>query len=206
MSGAQDNLEDSIEKFPGYSSWNEYREIEPRLDAETSESFPWLRLPSIPKLQSRTLSEKQDSELEQSLRDGNKKSHPLVRMPNAWMRCFGVEGPEEVAAVNERVLSCLREKEEMAREQRASEGKRVMGARLLQSQPILKEHKPKKKSRKIFVISSIKELRIRLIAEFKAFCEECRACLERWRSGDIYVVWPPGAFKPPLRPTANILP
>jgi hypothetical protein len=53
---AQDNLEDSIEKFPGYSSWQEYQQAPSVLDAQSSEDFPWLRLPSLPKLGNRALS------------------------------------------------------------------------------------------------------------------------------------------------------
>ncbi len=203
---AQDDLEDTIERFPGYSSYRGFLGCQEELGASFRESYPWIRLPSIPRLSSRYLTDSQDRGFVKLLEKKNKKGiHVLERKPNAWMECFGIESDEEVASVNRDILSYLGEKEKVAREKREGEGKRVMGARALREQPILKEHKPKKRSRKIFVLASTAAARKRVIRELKNFVEKCRECYQAWLQGDFTVVWPPGAFKPPLPPNASLL-
>lgn len=201
----QDNLEECIEKFPGYSSWREFRKTQPTLDDASSSEFPWIRLPSIPEIPDRKLTPHEDRSIARSLRKSNKERHLLTRKPNAWMACFGVKTKEEISEINTRILDRVRDKEAEARAIRKKNNKQVYGAYRLRSQKILQDHTPKKKSRKIFIITSINELRMELIADFKRFCAECRECLRRWRSGDFHVEWPPGAFKPPLPPLVNLL-
>ena len=203
---AQDNLVETIADFPGYSSWREFNEALHRLDTTTEESFPWIRLPSIPPLRSRILSTKEDALLVNTLISNNKQSHILKRHPNAWMRCFGIDTDSAAYQINDNILRNLQDREENARSERQKARRNVMGVSQLQSQPIMKIHKPKKKERKIFVLCSIKELRIKLIDDFKDFCAACRACYLLWRAGDYSTSWPPGAFKPPLPPSMNILP
>lgn len=203
---AQDDLEDSIQKFPGYSSWHQFKRALPDLHAKVEQELPWVRLPSIPRIPNGPLSPQEDQALVKQLWASNSERHVLSRMPNTWMSCFGIEDAEGIESVNKQVEARLREREMEARELRKRTGKKIMGARKLCSQQIMQMHRPKKKDRKIFVISSIKNLRIQLIAEFKQFCIECRESLRRWRSGEFCVVWPPGAFKPPLPPLINLLP
>ncbi|MBX7137464.1 MAG: hypothetical protein K1X83_05720 [Oligoflexia bacterium] len=203
---AQDNLEDCIEKFPGFSSWRAFRRIEPTLGSESTEDFPWLRLPSIPEVPDRPLSSYEDLKVTRELRISNRVRHSLIRKPNAWMSCFGISSEKEIAEVNTRIVERVRAKEAEARASRVKKGKGVYGAHRLRSQKILQSHTPKKKSRKVFVICSINKLRMELIRDFKEFCAECRECLRRWRAGEYSVEWPPGAFKPPLPPLVSLLP
>ena len=202
---AKDDLEDCIEKFPGYSSWRGYRKAQHALDATTSQWYPWLRLPSIPEVPDRPLTPYEDRSITGSLKKSNKEKHELIRKPNSWMACFNIEAPEEISEINSRILQRIREKEEEARAIRKKKNKTVMGAHRLRSQRIMQAHRPGKKSRKIFVITSINQLRIDRIEEFKEFCADCCECLKRWRSGEFNLEWPPGAFKPPLPPLVNLL-
>ena len=203
---AKDNLTDSIEEFPGYSSWTDFLQSKNTLLAKTVESFPWIRLPSVPTLHSEILSSRQDANIVRHLRKVNKERHLLIRYPNAWMKCFGIETDEEVAEVNESILSLMREKEQTAREIRQNEKKSVMGADKLRSQPILKPHTPKKRRANVFIKTFDNELRIKKIEERDLFDDQCRECLELWRKGYYDTQWPPGAFKPSLPPTVNLLP
>ena len=203
---AQDNLVDSIERFPGFSSWSDYKVADDTITAQCNQEYPWIRLPSIPRLESPILTESQDSYFVKLLKKLNKNSHTLTRQPNLWMQCFGVSTAPAVAEVNVRIRERLLRREQEAREKRKASGRSVMGVARLTSQPIMKPHKPKKNEKKIYCLSSINELRMSFIAEFKCFCRRCRECYECWRTGDISVEWPPGAFRPPLRPAYNILP
>ena len=122
------------------------------------------------------------------------------------MASFGVETDEEVSDINKEILETLRDKERDAAARRKAKGRGVMGARKLRQQPIMKDHEPKKRSRKIFVLASTLLLRKLVIREFREFCNRCRECYQKWLEGDFTVVWPPGAFKPPFPPNANLLP
>lgn len=204
---AQDNLVDTIEKFPGFSSWNDFRNCtNGDLLSEQCQTFPWIRLPSVPKLDSPILSQEEDLHVVNKLKKENKKSHKLIRQPNLWMRSFHVTDKQRIVEVNQEILKRVTEREKAARVKRKAEGKSVMGVARLTSKEIMTPHRPKKHSRKIFCLTSINELRIAFIAEFKAFCAQCRRCYLSWRAGDFSVEWPPGAFKPPIRPAYNILP
>lgn len=203
---AQDSLVESIDNFPGYSSWKEFRRCEVILNAQTTETFPWVRLPSIPKLGSAALTPDGDANLLRLLRKRSKTKHTLVRKPNAWMKCFGISSSKEAAEVNAAIIRRIRERESLAASERAKKGKRVLGVKVLCSQPIMKRHKPKKRGIKIFILTTINELRQRAIEAFDDFCAQCRECYLRWRAGDLTVVWPPGAFRPPLPPAVNMGP
>ena len=202
---AQDNLVDSIENFPGFSSWSDYKLVENDTNAQSFQTYPWLRLPTIPLLESRVLTKNQDESLVTLLRHVNQKSHLLIRQPNLWMRCFGVTSKQEVESINLKIENVLRIREEEARLKRLLMRKSVIGVAALTSQPIMKFHKPKKYERKIYCLSSINELRISFIQDFKEFCRKCQECYKKWRAGDYTVEWPPGAFRPPMRPSYNIL-
>ena len=121
------------------------------------------------------------------------------------MSCFGVESDVEVQQINTEIIEMVRKKEKEALLKRQQEGKAVMGAATLRSQPILKPHTPKKRERKVMILTSINELRLQLIEEFKNFCTECKNCYRCWLQGDFKVEWPPGAFRPPIPPNMNIV-
>lgn len=198
---AQDNLVDCIEQFPGYSSWSIFKQCYNSLAAKDTKSFPWVRLPSIRAASSPILSDSEDKALVRLLKMKNKAQfHELIREPNAWMECFGIDSDEEAAKINEDIVEEIQANEAEARKNRADEKKNLMGLSKLCSQPILKEHAPKKRGRKIFIITTIKEIRIRVILEFREFCNLCRNCYEQCIAGKTLVSWPLEAFRPPLPP------
>ena len=203
---AQDNLEDCIEKFPAYSSYRDFLSAGSKISAKVEKKYPWIRLPSIPKLRNLSLTHNQDRKLVRRLKNKNRaQSHTLVREPNAWMKCFGVETEEDVRDINKRVIRNLRVREEEALETRIKEEKTVMGAAALKSQPLMKPHVPKKHSIKVNVFSSCNKIRKEAIKAFAEFCDECRRCYLAWKAGDFSVKWPPGAFKPPIPPQYNAI-
>lgn len=203
---AQDNLEIDIDRFPGYSSWRHFLNRKNHLNETNSEMFPWLRLRTIPKLEDPAPSDHECRLIARLLRRRNKDRFALVQQPNAWMKSFGVTSNEEVEIVNQRIENRIREREATAERIRVAENKTVMGAARLLEQPIMKPHAPKKHGGKVFILSSYKEARLALIKEYKSFCDRCKDCYERWKIGDLTVVWPLGAFKPPMPVLCNLIP
>jgi len=199
---AQDNLEDCIEAFPGASSWKDFQRCERSLNAKAETKCPWIRLPSVPRLSSDILSPEEDYDVIKQLKASNKKFHTLIRQPNAWMRCFGIRNPGEI---NDRIIIRIRSREAYARELRIDEQKNVLGAARLKNQKILQSHTPPKREKRIFIITTVNEIRLEFIDRMKKFQSLCRKCLARWKAGEFSVEWPPEAFKPPLPPRINLL-
>jgi hypothetical protein len=198
------NLVDNIEQYPGVSSYADFKQSDDTLEFSTTEEFPWLRLYNIEPLKSLKLSEKEDRAYAENLKSTAKRMHKLTIYPNAWMKSFGIVDKEEIKALNEKIHSKIKEKEQQARDLRILNKKSVIGANRLKQQPIFKSCKSKPRERRVAIFSSIKELRIAAIAELKEFAAECRRCYQLLKQG-IMAEWPPGAFRPPAPPLASAL-
>lgn len=203
---AKDNLEDSIDRFPGMSSWRDFNYSLKELGAKTSKSYPWIRLPSIPKIPHAVISNSEDDRLVRHIRSRNKEKCKLIREPNAWMKSFGITNDAEASKHNLRIIERVRRLEQRARLRRMKLNKPLFGSARLRSQPILKPHRPKKRERKIFVMMSDKKKRIRHIRLNNQFCDECKWCYEQTLMGNYSVEWPAGAFRPRIPPNINLLP
>lgn len=200
---ARANLVESIDDYPGLSSWRAFQDAEPRLDAAASEECRWVRQSMISPLPARSVTHHQDRHLVESMRSKTKTSHTLTYRPNAWMKEFGITTAEEIAAVNARIIAKVREYESEARTMRLQNRWRVKGARRLEREAIDLSYRSKKETRRIFIYAVDDAVRIEKIAEMKWFDERCRYCYERWLIGDYGVQWPPGAFRPPLPGNVN---
>lgn len=206
------HLVDSIHSYPGCSSWSSFLLATASssiaalgVDASVVSNEFWVPTSKVPLLPSRSLSTNQDVFFTQKLKS-LALSHNLELLPNAWMKCFGITSPEEVAQVNQRIFKRIEALEQAHRETRAREQKSVIGERRLREQPIFSPHVPKDRAtrRRVYVISTVKELRIEYIERVKELCKLVRGYYQDLLKG-IHRVWPPGMFKPPLRPLASAL-
>jgi hypothetical protein len=199
---ARANLVDSIAQYPGLSSWKDYVEAKGGVDECSTKLVPWIRQRVLPVLSTRRLSATQDLHITGKLLRAKHRMHELSIFPNAWFRVFDIEDPNEIAAVNQEILGEIRLHEASYRTDRIREGKRVLGAKALAETPILAPHSPKERSRRIYVLSSIKELRTQFIEDMRAVCDYCRHLYQRLKDG-ASVIWPPGVFAPRAPILAN---
>jgi hypothetical protein len=165
----------------------------------------WAPYSKIPPLPASSLKKHADIDFTERLfRKG--VPHTLELYPNAWMACFGVTSAEQIASVNQAVLDRIAKNEQEHREKRAEAGKGVLGEKLLRVQSIMRPHVPQDKMnrRRVFVICSDKALRISFIKKVKALCRLAQQYYRDALQG-IDRAWPPGMFKPPLRPLASAL-
>ena len=197
------DLEVSIDRYPGVSSWQQYTNSLEHLDASHSSTFAWLQLPHLQRLPSPQLSDHQDKAFANKFRSQAKLSHDLTCKPNDWMKAFGISEPEQVKEINQAIVDDVRRREKSFAEKRALEGRSVIKAHCLRLEPILKPHTPKTSSRNIFVLSSNKSLRIDFIRAFKEVCDRLRSIYLEWKLGDFSSAWPPGWFKPSVPILAN---
>jgi len=133
-----------------------------------------------------------------------KKKHQLILYPNAWMRAFGIE-EDQVKDTNDSIMETLNEFETEARVNRSKKGWKTKGREKLARERLTLDYTPRKDSRRIFVYALCKEVRIRMIEEYRFFCDQCCECYERWKIGDYRVEWPPGAFLPAMPPRYNVI-
>ena len=190
------SLCESIEEYPGLSSWSAFVECAPSVDAEVSREVRWYPLSQIPRLPKLSLSYKQDVCLHQKLRDAKRAvKHTLVLKPFKWLEPFGITAPEAIERIRHRIIGRVKEQEQEYAKARAIAGKKCAVGSILQQAPFLRPHNPKKKERKIFLICSNTEYRLRLLAGFKETFTRCRECYQKAKEG-IRVEWPPGTFVP----------
>jgi hypothetical protein len=206
---ARANLIDSISLYPGSSSWALFQELvasqSHQVSAKITREALWVPSSRIPILPEPALKMHADIDFTHLIA---KKGvpHVLELYPNAWMGCFGISCPEQVARLNQKVLQRIAEKEQEHRKKRVEEKKGVLGEKLLRVQPINRAHTPKDRlhRRRVFVICSDKDTRINFIKKVKALCRLARRYYRDALKG-IQRDWPPGMFKPPIRALASAL-
>jgi len=201
---ANANLVDNITLYPGLSSWTEFKESTDTLMSEHKKLCPRVPLSTIPKLPSPSVTPSQDKKLVQQLKESTKKKHFLTLYPNAWMRFFGIE-VSGVSEVNQSIKAALLEFEAEARAKRSKEKWKTKGAERLRKEPLTLNYRSKKDSRRISIYAACSELRIRMIEEYRDFCDRCQECYERWKIGEYRVEWPPGSFLPAMPPRYNVI-
>ncbi len=195
---AKAGLVDSIDDFPGLSSWHAFKTCKPSVHVAVSIPVRCYHKAAIPRLpEGDILTEEEDKRFVSHLRRSEDVfEHELIIRPLAWLELFGITEKKQVQAVRDRVIRLVYEQEAKHRKERAHP---VMGAQRLRSQPYLKPHTPAKKERKLFVISGDKKIRKQIIAFVRQISEKCRQCYERFKQG-LPVIWPEGVFIPWLPP------
>lgn len=202
---SNDDLERSIELYPGVSSWQALRSCD-SVEQRISVKHPRIRQFMIPKLPSAALTPRQDRFVTEKILERSKESHELQVYPLLWIKHF-IDDPsrKDVSQFKEEIIADLRSREEENGRRRVRERKTVLGAKALRLQALLKPHTPKKKGRKIFVKTRFKEIRQKIIAERRQIELLCREAYESWKVRDFRIPWPPGTFPPALPPPANAL-
>ena len=188
---------DSIEHYPGLSSWKAFNECAPSIDAEVEVDARWYPVSEIPRIPpERRLSSRQDASLYKELTESEKAiRHTLVLKPFKWLETYGVTAPQEIEKIRTRIIERVREIEGANATARAKQNKQSVSPAALKQAVYMKPHTPKRRERKIFLICSDKELRLTLIESFRRTVSRCRECYQKAKAG-VRVEWPPGTFTP----------
>lgn len=187
---------DSIEEYPGITSWSAFLRCEPSVEAEVTIDAQWYPVSEIPRLPALSLSPSQDAALHRELRRSEgAHRHPIVLKPFKWLEGFGITEPLRIENIRKRIIAGVREVERINAAARATANTRCVPASMQGRQPFMRPHKPKKKERKIFIICSDKERRIEILQQYKWIFSRCRECYRKVKEG-LHVDWPPGTFIP----------
>ncbi len=196
---AKDNLVDSIEEYPGLSSWKMFR------SGKFEEEFSYIRRPHFRSVSDRARSPKRYAALAGELLSKAEAKLPFCITPNAWMECFGVMTESEQAKVNEILLRWIKAEEQKFRDKRCKEGKRVLGRERLLQQAFDTTYLPDRHGKRMWCLCDEVPLRKEFIAWAKELLSQARQVYERWKRGDFGVKYPPGLYPPSMPKLAEPL-
>jgi hypothetical protein len=193
---AKADLCNSIEEYPGLSSWTAFLTCEPAVDAEVTIHARWYPVSEIHPLPARSISPAQDAALYQALQKSDEAiPHTLVLKPFKWLEPFGIREPERIENIRKQLIARVRELEKKYADKRAEAKTTVVPRSVQLREPYMKPHTPQKKERKIHIICSDKTQRIELLQEHKEILSRCKECYQKAKEG-LRVDWPPGTFVP----------
>lgn len=195
----KDNLEDTIDLYPGFSSWKMFRANERTRLWRRIQRTAFRALPrDSHNLRGYT------KEAERILAT-SRKNHKFELEPNAWMKALRITDPEEQARVNDRIVERVRRLESRARTKRVQERKRVMGRERLISQPLDIHYRPRRSGRRTSVLTEVRSLRIEFIRFLKQLMDQARRVYQRWKVGDFSEPYPLGLYPPSMPKLAEPL-
>jgi REP element-mobilizing transposase RayT len=198
---AKDGLEDSIEQYPGLSSWKAYQ------SGKHSIRVPRVFRSIIPYMPEGFYTEHQYRCEVKKLKKLSSKEHTLRLSPDAWMEAFGEYTEEARKEQNELTLALIKIEEAQFRRMREAGGKSVIGKEALRAAHLETQYLSKNRDgKKMWCISDDKDLRIRYIQWAKSIKQRARDVYERWKVGDFTLPFPPGVFTPTRPMLANMSP
>lgn len=193
------NLVETIEDYPGLSSWALFTSKKHTFKAKL------IRRPQIKKLNSFNISLENQQKLAEQLTRESKICHEFELSPDAWMKAFKITTAEEIDEINKQIILRVREYEENYKKQRATHNKSILGKRSLSLQPINKAYTPKKFGKKMYCVCNDIKLRIEYIRYVKELISLGKEVYHKWKSGDLSVQYPIGLFPPRQPRLANLI-
>jgi hypothetical protein len=196
---AKDNLETSIDRYPGFSSWEMF------CGGQTSALWKRLHRPQFRELPKNAHNLKGYSDESARLLAEAREVQTFTLHPNAWMEAFGFQDAESQRRINERLIQRVRTLEQRAARKREKLGKTVVGRERLMARPIDTLYRPKRKGMKTCCLSEKRGLRIQFITFFKKLMRQAREIRRQWRAGYTSLRYPPGLHPPSMPKLANVL-
>ncbi len=196
---AKDNLERSIDRYPGFSTWEMF------LKGDLLQLWKRLR-----RFQFRRLSEQQHS-LQGYTNEARKLLAESTDVqtfrlePNAWMEAFGITEAESQRRVNELLIARIRTLEQRAERLRNKVGKGVLGRSRLLQERLNTTYRPDRSGRRMWCLSEKRSVRTCFIKFFKQLMHNARSIRQRWLTGDLSAKYPPGLYPPSLPKLANVV-
>ena len=196
---AKDNLESSIERYPGFSSWKMFQ------SGQTSQQWKRLRRTQFKFIPRDAHNLRGYTKLAQELLEDSEEHHTFTLEPNAWLEAFGYHSPTEQETINKRLVDRIRLLEERAERLRRRENKRIIGRERLLTQVLDTTYRPERSGRKTWCLSERRSVRRTFIRFFKELMHKARAVRQRWIMGDVSVPYPPGLYPPSMPKLANVV-
>lgn len=189
---ANSSLVESIEDYPGISSWEMFK------TRQYKKEVPWINRHRI-KSPVKNVHSWEYERFTKELLDKSPESYTFVLTPDAWKEAFDLKED-----VTEEIKKIVSRDERSLREERGN--KKVLGKEKIIAQKIHKEFLPKEMGRRMWCICQDVERRIGFIAFIKELRTRAKEVAERWSRGDFSIPFPAGLFAPRPRAYMNKLP
>jgi hypothetical protein len=196
---AKDNLETSIDRYPGFSTWKMFQ------SGKLTRQWKRLRRPQFTPIPRDANNPRGYTKLAEELLDASDEVQTFTLEPNAWIESFGYHSQGEQQKLNEQLVAHIRLLEDRAEKKRVQEKKRVMGRERLLTQVFDTSYRPERSGRRTYCLSHKRSIRLGFIRFFKALMQKARAVRERWKLGHVTVPYPPGLYPPSMPKLANVL-
>lgn len=196
---AKDNLEVSIDRYPGFSTWQMYQ------TGIHSTVWKRLRRPQFSTLAKNRHNLRGYTEEARRLEEASTESLEFTIEPNAWLEAFGVSGPEQQSEINQTLLRRIRVLEERAAKARSRNGGSVIGRERLISRPIDPLYRPRRYGRRMWCLSERRSVRSAFIRFFRNLMAAAREVRAKWARGETWLRYPPGLFPPSMPKLANLV-
>jgi hypothetical protein len=196
---AKDNLERSIDGYPGFSSWQMFRQ------GDLVKNWKRLRRFQFEPISENEHSLKDYTALAQRLLGESQEVQQFKLEPNAWMEAFGIHSPKEQERINKRLFDRIRTLENRAAALREKSGKPVLGRLRMLHQRINTPFQPKRTGRRMWCLSEKRSVRMQFINFFRRLMEKARGIRQLWLSGDATVRYPPGLYPPNMPKLADVV-
>jgi hypothetical protein len=196
---AKDNLETSIDRYPGFSSWKMFQ------SGKLTRQWKRLRRPQFKAITRDANNLRGYTKLTEELVAASDEVQTFTLEPNAWMEAFGYNSPEQQREINEQLIGRIRLLEERAEKKRGREKKHVFGRERLLKQIFDTSYRPRRNGRRMWCLSEKRSIRVEFIRFFKALMQRARAVRMRWKMGEMSVPYPPGLYPPSMPKLANVL-
>lgn len=198
---SKDNLVDSIEQYPGISSWKMFNSNE----NETVNQWQYFS-----RAQFRELGESSHNlggytkEAQRLMTEGS-KTNTFTISPNAWLEAFGIMDTAEQERINKIIKARVIKLEDRARKKRIKEGKTAIGADRLMRQVLDLTYRPKRTGRRMWCIADRRRIRVPFINFLKQQFSRAREIRKLWFVGDYSQPYPLGLYPPSMPKLAEPL-
>lgn len=190
---AKDCLVDSIDEFPGTSSWGMFTK------GECEKKWAFITRPAFQELPKDAHCLDGYTRAASRIASHSKSKHLFVLEPNAWLEAFGIVDAEEQEHWNDVLVRRVRTLEQRARKKREKEGRRPVGRQRLLKEVMRFEYRSERSGRRMWCLSERRKLRVSFIQFLKGLLWKAREVYRRWHLGDYSLEYPPGLF-PPRQP------
>ena len=154
---AKDNLETSISRYPGLSSWKMFT------SGQTTRIWKRLRRSQFSPIPKDANNLRGYLKLAERIVAQSNEALSFTLEPNAWMEAFGIASKEDHERINRRILARLQVIEERVARQRELKNKRVLGRERLISQVFDTTYRSKRSGRRMWCLSEKRSVRVRFI-------------------------------------------
>lgn len=196
---AKDNLETSIDRYPGFSSWEMFK------SGKLTQTWKRLYRTDFYPLAKDSNNQRGYEKRATEILLASKETHTFTLEPNAWMNSFEFTDPEVQQRLNDRIVARVRLLEARAAKRRVREKKTVIGRARLLAQVLDTSYRPQRSGRRMWCLSEKQSVRVDFIRYFRDLMEQARAVRAKWKQGDVQVPYPPGLYPPSMPKLANAL-